>query len=367
MSVKFSGAGNRASYSNAGLTPGTGDYTLIYAVKMLTDVGRFSDFVGLTPSLNASSGYISGGTDTNGTDIQTFLESSHPTAYTAATTGVWYWVAMSRTGGTFHLRVFPDTNGNTTPTVDNTVADGVNWSAINLLVVGEIFSGEDPNAEFRSVRYWNATSLSNAQLGAEFDSATPVLTSGLYAAYSLVDTTTGFTDQSGNGRNLTNSGGVNGASNPARIGAAASAALTGTATASITEADIVAGGKTIILTLTGDTWVASGGTFDAQRQNIIDGMDSAQSEATGWDAVVKAGQGVSGVVRTSSTVVTITLDAFATYNITATETITVTIPGSAVTGGSPIVASPTFTVSATGGGGTVPLFTDHLIKLMGAA
>lgn len=36
-----------------------------------------------------------------------------------------------------------------------------------------------------------------------------------------------------------------------------SAALTGTITGSITEADIVAGGKTIILTLTGDTWVAS--------------------------------------------------------------------------------------------------------------
>ena len=35
----------------------------------------------------------------------------------------------------------------------------------------------------------------------------------------------------------------------------ASAAVTGTITASITEADIVAGGKTIVLTLTGDTWI----------------------------------------------------------------------------------------------------------------
>jgi hypothetical protein len=37
----------------------------------------------------------------------------------------------------------------------------------------------------------------------------------------------------------------------------ASAALTGTATASITEADIVAGGKTIVITLTGDTFIPS--------------------------------------------------------------------------------------------------------------
>jgi hypothetical protein len=35
----------------------------------------------------------------------------------------------------------------------------------------------------------------------------------------------------------------------------ASAAITGTATASITEADVVAGGKTIIITLTNDTWI----------------------------------------------------------------------------------------------------------------
>ena len=129
--------------------------------------------------------------------------------------------------------------------------------------------------------------------------------------------------------------------------ASVTVALTGTVTSSITEADIVTGGKTIILTLTGDTWVASGGTFDAQRQNIINGIDSAQAEGTGWDAVVKAGLAVTDVVRTSDTVVTITLDAFATYDITATETITATVPATALVGNSAIVASPTFTVSAT--------------------
>lgn len=38
--------------------------------------------------------------------------------------------------------------------------------------------------------------------------------------------------------------------------ASSSVALSGTATSSITESDIVAGGKTVILTLTGDTWIA---------------------------------------------------------------------------------------------------------------
>lgn len=123
-----------------------------------------------------------------------------------------------------------------------------------------------------------------------------------------------------------------------------SAAITGTATAAIDEDDVVAGGKTIIITLTDDTWVASGGTFDGIRQDIIDGLDSAQSEGTGWNAEVRDKQGVSGVVRTSDTVVTITLDAQAAYDITAQETITVTVPATALTGAAPLTGSPTFTV-----------------------
>lgn len=127
----------------------------------------------------------------------------------------------------------------------------------------------------------------------------------------------------------------------------ASAVITGTITTA-QEADIVSGGKTITVTLSGDTWAASGAAFDAQRQNIINGLVSSQSETNGWNNEVKAKQGVEGVVRTSDTVVTITLDAEAAYSINAGETITVTVPGSALTGGAQIVASPTFSVSADG-------------------
>lgn len=134
------------------------------------------------------------------------------------------------------------------------------------------------------------------------------------------------------------------------------AVVTGTATAGITEADIVAGGKTIIITLSNDTWIAAGaGSFDLQRDEIIAGLDSAQSEALGWDLQVKALQSLGGVVRTSDTVVTVTLDASALYNITATETITVTVPSTALLGGvANVVATPTFTVIQAGGAATYP-------------
>lgn len=132
-----------------------------------------------------------------------------------------------------------------------------------------------------------------------------------------------------------------------RLGAA-TIALTGTITASATENDIVVGAKTIILTVTGDNWVAAGGTFDGQRQNIINGLTSAQAEGTGWNAVVRSGLAVSAVVRTSNTVVTVTLAAFPAYNITATETITVTVPATALLLAGALVVGPTFTVTAAG-------------------
>ena len=128
------------------------------------------------------------------------------------------------------------------------------------------------------------------------------------------------------------------------------AVVSGTAVPSITEEDVVAGGKTIVITVANDTWIAAGaGSFDLQRDEIIAGIDSGQSEAAGWDAVVKVGQSLGGVVRTSDTVVTVTLDAFATYDITATETITVTVPGTALVKGNSVGATPTFTVTAVGG------------------
>jgi hypothetical protein len=126
---------------------------------------------------------------------------------------------------------------------------------------------------------------------------------------------------------------------------AASVALTGKLP--VIERNIVEGGNTIILTLTDETWVAAGATFYAQRQAIINGIDSAQSEAHGWDAEVKAKEVVGAVVRTSNTVVTITLTASPAYNITAAETITATVPAAALTGAGALVASPTFVITFT--------------------
>lgn len=120
--------------------------------------------------------------------------------------------------------------------------------------------------------------------------------------------------------------------------------LTGTITTA-TELNIVAGGKTVILTVANDTWVAAGGVFDAQRANIIAGLTSAGAEAGGWNATVKPAIPLANVTRDSNVKVTIVLPAVVAYTITANEIITVTVPATAVVAAGAIVASPTFTIT----------------------
>lgn len=129
--------------------------------------------------------------------------------------------------------------------------------------------------------------------------------------------------------------------------AAPSAAVSGTLSGGISEALIVSTGGTIIITLSNDTWVASGATFNAQRQNIIDGLDAASTPTNGWNNEIRDALDVSAVARTSDTVCTITVPATATYDIDSDETITVTVPASAlVSSGSPLTATPTLSIEA---------------------
>jgi len=142
-------------------------------------------------------------------------------------------------------------------------------------------------------------------------------------------------------------------------GGAGSAADTGTLGATPTEDDAITGDKTVITTLTGDTFLAAGATFNAQRQAYIDHFVSAQSEAAGWNAI-RSGIPVTAVARTSDTIVTLTLPALP-MNITANDVVTHTVPAEILTGGLDIVATPTITftpVAQWGADGAIPVCTN---------
>ena len=143
-------------------------------------------------------------------------------------------------------------------------------------------------------------------------------------------------------------------------------AVTGTIGAGVDESDIVTGGKTIILTLTNDTWAATLGADNGITDALIAGLSSDKAGVTGWDAVVQANMVFGDVTRTSATVCTIVLAAEATYDITSNETITITLPASAlVLGAVAVVADSTFTISAEtsgGAGGISSVISQQLIR-----
>jgi len=137
------------------------------------------------------------------------------------------------------------------------------------------------------------------------------------------------------------------------VAASTTSVLTGTITASVTEDDITTGGKTLIITITGDTWKAAGtGPIGstADTQALIDGFSAASSPTNGWNNEVRDKAATTEVVRTSATVATWTVAAQAGYDITAQETITGTIPVAALTtGAGTIVSTPTFTIDPVSG------------------
>ena len=107
------------------------------------------------------------------------------------------------------------------------------------------------------------------------------------------------------------------------------------------------------LTIASDSWTsvafvvrkASASPFRLASRAAINGIDSAQGEATGWDAL-KGTIAVTSLVRTASAVATLTIPSLSTYNITGNEVLTWGVPGSILVGGVSITATPTFTISA---------------------
>lgn len=130
------------------------------------------------------------------------------------------------------------------------------------------------------------------------------------------------------------------------------AAITGTATTGITEAQRQAGGLTVIVTIANDILAAAGAAFDAARQDALD-------EVASTSGLFVANEPVTSVVRISDTVYHINLTADLGYDISATDTITVSVPASILTTSLvDVTGVPSFEVTpdaapipdATGGG-----------------
>jgi len=134
---------------------------------------------------------------------------------------------------------------------------------------------------------------------------------------------------------------------PAGSTAAVTGTIIGTSSSPASEANIVSGGNTMIYTLTNDTWVYDIATNSAKYNLLFDNLaltSGGTGEDSQWTAVITALKSAGSIVRTSDTVVTITLPSVSTYHITAAQIITPAIPLSLVGSGVSPVLSSSFTI-----------------------
>ncbi|WP_338826048.1 hypothetical protein MTBGP_02630 [Moorella thermoacetica] len=122
------------------------------------------------------------------------------------------------------------------------------------------------------------------------------------------------------------------------------AAVSGTITPSVTEADIVNGGRTIVITLTNTTWEPDIATSLTKRELLIDGF-SATDDTNQWQKVIDAMKAAAVFTRTSDQVLTITLPPVPGFNLTGEINVSLTVPGSVVTAATDLPVSEAFTIT----------------------
>lgn len=134
--------------------------------------------------------------------------------------------------------------------------------------------------------------------------------------------------------------------------ASESAGITGSL--SLLENQVTQGFREVYVTLSGATWV----DFDAQRQNVINGLSSAQTEDFGWNNEVRDKIETPALTKITDEIARLLLPASSAYQITSNETITWTIPATANSSGSALTATPTISVSAAADSGAAIVNTD---------
>lgn len=133
-----------------------------------------------------------------------------------------------------------------------------------------------------------------------------------------------------------------------------------TLTAVLTEPKIVAGGQTLVITLNNDSWAQDVVSSTTKLNELISNI-TASTNTTAWNNVQTAlKNNPSDVVRTSDSVLTITLPPVSTYNLDSDQTINVTIPSDCTSTSSASFNAGSFTIKAVTAALSGTAVTDQL-------
>jgi hypothetical protein len=197
MSTRFDAASDRISFAGTMFAVGSG-FTITAWAYVSVDTDANSTFA----RLHSSSGGSTVATWATGSDGLSgpnyFTGGGSVSNSTNMAVGAWRKVALTCSGTTG--KSYVNTIGGVTEVDSGTVGVGTP-DGITLGGRSSSDSSEPFNGRLAYVRIWT-TELTQTQIEAEWASATPVITSGLWASWPLTDSTD-LTDHSGNGRHLT--------------------------------------------------------------------------------------------------------------------------------------------------------------------
>lgn len=194
MSVRFDAANDRVTFTGTLPDPSAGITATAWAY-VSASTGTFATFLRL---YNAGT-VITWSTDGALGGPAYFTTSGNVINATGFAVGAWRQIAISCTGTTG--RSYIAVPGSGTEADSGTVSDTAAPTAVTLGGRGTSDPAEWFNGRLAYVRLWSVE-LTQAQIEAEWASASPVVTSGLHADWPLL-TAADLTDHSGNGRNLT--------------------------------------------------------------------------------------------------------------------------------------------------------------------
>lgn len=298
QAVRFDANADVLTMPAAALPSGSGGWTVAGWFRIVNDRNAVSSFWSLDGIFSSS--WHSLRTTVDGTSLRLNESGTDVLTVGSLTPGVWYFIAV-RKDASGNVKSYLGTEaGGSLTTATGTVTNIATYSGDGY--VGGNAYGDWADSRIWGLRLWDAD-LSDAEVDAEFIASTAARTANLRAQWKLESATTPGTDSSGNGRDLTNTGGswalevgptlpsgsVSG-SVSVTLGNATSAASGSTATGTIsrTLADTTSAGTgargatgSVAQTLANATSAASGSTATGSISRTLADTTSAASGARG--------------------------------------------------------------------------------------
>lgn len=206
MAVRFNAFGEQYT-ADLSLGPVT-NWSITGWFKLSANRGDYSTFWSFTGADENTYRILQ--TDSDGRTLLVYPVASSDVLMTV---GAWYFVGVSASGANGTIRMRAEGAGSFT---GNTWSTGTNDQVADVLSLGEsVFGNEWVNGSMAALKLWMGTTLSVAELEAEYQYRTPLKTAGITCNY-IFDTAS-TVDNSGNGFTLSGGTGVTTEAGPALI------------------------------------------------------------------------------------------------------------------------------------------------------